>query len=153
MIREFREFDLWGSLVDMAVVIIIGSAFGTIVTPFVSDVIMPPIGPLLGNVAFSGLFMTLREVATAGPYATLAEAQQAGAVTLNDGAFVNTIVSFLMVALAVLLLTRSLNGLKRQQQAISRGASTISSCPYCFMTIPIQASRRSNGTSALETEQ
>jgi large conductance mechanosensitive channel len=152
MIREFREFALRGNLVDMAVGIIIGSAFGTIVTSLVSDVIMPPIGLLLGNVAFSDLFVVLREGASAGPYATLAEAQQAGAVTLNYGAFINTVVSFLIVALAVFLLIRSLNRLKRQQQEISPEAPTIKSCPYCFMTIPIQAARCPHCTSALETE-
>lgn len=152
MIREFREFALRGNLVDMAVGIIIGTAFGTIATSLVNDVIMPPIGLLLGNVDFSNLFIVLREGTTAGPYATLAEAQQAGAITLNYGAFINTVISFLIVALAVFLLIRSLNRLKRAEQEISPEAPTIKSCPYCYMTIPIQARRCPECTSDLTTE-
>ncbi len=150
MIREFREFALRGNLVDMAVGIIIGSAFGTIVTSFVNDVIMPPIGLLLGSVDVSNLFVVLQEGPTGGPYATLAEAQQAGAVTINYGAFVNTVISFLIVALAVFLLIRSLNRLRRAQQEIPPAAPTVKSCPYCYMTIPIQATRCPECTSDLD---
>ena len=117
MIKEFKEFAVKGNVVDMAVGIIIGAAFGAIVSSLVDDVIMPPIGLLLGNVDFSNLFVVLKEGTTAGPYVSLAAAQQAGAVTLNYGFFVNTIVSFVIVAFAVFLLVKAVNGLKRKEEA------------------------------------
>ena len=101
MFKEFREFAMKGNVVDMAVGIIIGAAFGTIVNSFVNDLIMPPIGLLLGNVDFTSLFMVLKEGKVAAPYATLADAKAAGAVTMNYGMFINTIISFLIVAFAV----------------------------------------------------
>src|SRR5512147_1421229 len=104
MLKEFKEFAMRGNVVDMAVGIIIGAAFGTIVTSLVNDVIMPPIGLLLGNVDFSNLFVVLREGATAGPFASLADAQKAGAVSINYGMFINHIISFLIVAFAVFLI-------------------------------------------------
>ncbi|NCO61290.1 large conductance mechanosensitive channel protein MscL, partial [bacterium] len=106
MLKEFREFAMRGNVVDMAVGIIIGAAFGTIVKSLVDDVIMPPIGLLLGNVDFSNLFITLKEGAMAGPYATLELAKKAGAVALSYGAFLNTVVSFLIVAFSVFLLIK-----------------------------------------------
>ena len=116
MFREFREFAVRGNVVDMAVGIIIGAAFGRIVDSLVKDLIMPPVGLLLGNVDFANLFVVLKEGTTAGPYLTVDAAQEAGAVTLNYGAFINNIVSFLIVAFAVFLLVRAINRLRRKQQ-------------------------------------
>jgi large conductance mechanosensitive channel len=115
MIKEFREFAMRGNVVDMAVGIIIGAAFGTIVKSLVDDVIMPPIGLLLGNVDFTDLFLVLKEgVAGAGPYASLSAAKQAGAVTINYGAFFNTVISFVIVAFAVFMLIRAMNKATQQ---------------------------------------
>ena len=116
MLREFKEFAMRGNVLDMAVGIIIGAAFGTIVNSLVTDVIMPPVGLALGGVDFTNLFVTLRDGAkAAGPYASLADAKAAGAVTLNYGAFVNSIVSFLIVAFAVFLVVKGANSLKQKQ--------------------------------------
>jgi large conductance mechanosensitive channel len=116
MLKEFKEFAMRGNVVDMAVGIIIGAAFGTIVKSLVADVIMPPIGLLLGDVDFANLFMTIEEGTTAGPYATLAEAKEAGAVTINYGVFFNEIIAFVIVAFAVFLLIRSINKMKRKEE-------------------------------------
>ncbi|TFG77724.1 MAG: large-conductance mechanosensitive channel protein MscL [Thermodesulfobacteriales bacterium] len=116
MLKEFKEFVMRGNVVDMAVGIIIGVAFGTIVQSLVNDVIMPPIGLALGNVDFSNLFTVLKEGVPPGPYAALVEAQEAGAVTINYGAFTNTIISFLIVAFAVFLLIRSINRMKKKEE-------------------------------------
>ena len=140
MLKDFKEFAMRGNGVDMAVGIIIGAAFGTIVKSLVADVIMPPIGLLLGNVDFSNLFIILKEGATAGPFASLADAQKAGAVTLNYGVFINTIISFLIVAFAVFLLVRSINKLKRKEEA-PPAEPTTKECPQCLSTIPIMAKR------------
>ncbi len=148
MFKEFKEFAMRGNVVDMAVGIIMGAAFGTIVKSLVSDVIMPPIGLLLGNVDFSNLFLTLKTGTTAGPFATLAEAQKAGAVTLNYGVFLNTIISFVIVAFAVFLLVRSLNKLKRHEEAPAAEPTT-KECPQCLSTIPIKARRCAFCTSEL----
>ena len=148
MLKEFKEFAMRGNVVDMAVGIIIGAAFGTIVKSLVSDVIMPPIGLLLGNVDFSNLFIVLKEGATAGPFASLADAQKAGAVTLNYGVFINTIISFLIVAFAVFLLVRSINKLKRKEEA-PPAEPTTKECPQCLSTIPIMAKRCAFCTSEL----
>ena len=117
MFKEFKEFAMRGNMIDMAVGIIIGAAFGTIVASLVNDVIMPPIGMLLGNVDFADLFIVLREGSAAGPYVSLAAAKEAGAVTLNYGAFINTIINFLIVAFAVFLLIKGINKLKREEKA------------------------------------
>jgi large conductance mechanosensitive channel len=117
MLKEFKAFAMRGNVVDMAVGIIIGAAFGSIVKSLVDDVIMPPIGLLLGNVDFSELFFVLKEGATTAPYATLAAAKDAGAVTLNYGLFVNAVVSFTIVAFAVFLLIRTINRLKTEEPA------------------------------------
>jgi len=116
MLKEFKEFAMRGNVVDMAVGIIIGAAFGKIVNSLVQDVIMPPIGLLLGKVDFSNLFLVLREGKTAGPYLTVEAAQKAGAVTFNYGMFVNTVITFVIVAFAVFLLIRVINNLKRKEQ-------------------------------------
>jgi large conductance mechanosensitive channel len=116
MLREFREFAMRGNVLDMAVGIIIGAAFGTIVNSLVNDVIMPPVGLALGGVDFTNMFVVLRDgVKAAGPYASLADAKAAGAVTLNYGVFVNSIISFLIVAFAIFMLVKSANSLKQQQ--------------------------------------
>ena len=116
MLEEFKKFAMRGNVVDMAVGIIIGGAFGTIVKSLVDDVIMPPIGLLLGGVDFSDLFITLKEGATAGPYATVEAAKEAGAVTLNAGLFINSVISFTIVAFAVFLLIKGMNSLQKKEE-------------------------------------
>ena len=117
MLKEFREFAVKGNVVDMAVGIIIGAAFGKIVDSLVKDVIMPPIGLLLGKVDFSNLFFVMKPGTTPGPYLTVDAAQKAGAVTFNYGVFINSIISFVIVAFAVFLLIRVINRLRRQEEA------------------------------------
>jgi len=149
MFKEFKEFAMRGNVVDMAVGIIIGAAFGTIVKSLVADVIMPPIGLMLGNVDFANLFATIQEGATAGPYATLAEAKEAGAVTINYGVFFNEIISFVIVAFAVFLLVKNINRLKKEEEEVPAEPTT-KDCPHCDSTISIKASRCPNCTSQLE---
>jgi large conductance mechanosensitive channel len=150
MWKEFKEFAMRGNVIDMAVGIIIGAAFGTIVKSLVADVIMPPIGLLLGNVDFSNLFLTIKEGATAGPYATVDAAQKAGAVTLNYGIFINTVISFLIVSFSIFIVIKSLNRLKKKEAALPPEAPTTKSCPYCFETIAISATRCPHCTSELK---
>jgi large conductance mechanosensitive channel len=150
MMKEFREFAVKGNVVDMAVGIIIGAAFGTIVKSLVADVIMPPIGLLLGNVDFSNLFAVLKEGTTAGPYLTIADAQAAGAVTLNYGMFINTIISFLIVAFAVFVLVKNVNRLKRKEEVAPTPAPTTKDCPYCLSSIPLKATKCPFCTSTVE---
>jgi large conductance mechanosensitive channel len=146
MFKEFREFAMRGNVVDLAVGIIIGGAFGTIVKSLVDDVIMPPIGLALGNVDFSDLFVMLRGgTKAAPPYSTLAEAQAAGAVTINYGLFVNSVITFLIIAFAVFLLVRTINRLKPPPAP----APTTKDCPYCRMPIPVGATRCPECTSEL----
>ena len=116
MLKEFKNFAMRGNVVDMAVGIIIGASFGTIVKSLVDDIIMPPIGLLLGNVDFSDLFVVLKEGAAAGPYLTIEAAKEAGAVTLNYGQFINTVVTFRIVAFAVFLRIRTRNHMKRPDE-------------------------------------
>ena len=116
MLKEFKEFAMRGNVVDMAVGVVIGGAFGTIVKSMVSDVVMPPIGLMMGGVDFANLFLTLKEGATAGPYLALADAQAAGAVTVNYGIFFNSIISFLIVAFAVFMVIRNINKLKKKKR-------------------------------------
>ena len=118
MLKEFKEFAVKGNMLDMAVGIIIGAAFGTIIKSLVDDVIMPPIGMLLGGVDFKEFFLTLSEGATAGPYATLAAAQEAGAVTINYGLFINALISFLIVAWAVFFVVRGFNKMKKEEEVV-----------------------------------
>ena len=148
MVEEFKKFIMRGNVLDMAVGIIIGAAFGSIVNSLVADVIMPPIGLLLGNVDFSNLFLVLRDGAkAAGPYASLAAAKAAGAVTINIGVFINTIITFLIVALAVFLLVRNVNKLYKKEEA-----PTAKDCPFCLMSIPIKATRCGHCTADLKTK-
>ncbi len=151
MLKEFKEFAMKGNVVDMAVGIIIGAAFGTIVKSLVADVIMPPIGLLLGGVDFSNLFLTIKQGATAGPFTTIAEAQKAGAVTINYGMFINTIISFLIVAFAIFMVIRGLNTMKREEEAAPE-EPTEKDCPKCFTSIPIKALRCPNCTSELSAQ-
>lgn len=117
MFKEFKEFALRGNVIDMAVGIIIGAAFSTIVKSLVSDIIMPPIGVLVGGIDFSNLFLVVKEGATAGPYATLAAAAGAGAVTINYGQFVNHVISFIIVAFAIFMVIRGINKLHKKEEA------------------------------------
>jgi large conductance mechanosensitive channel len=148
MLKEFREFAVRGNVVDMAVGIIIGGAFGTIVQSLVKDILMPPIGLLIGGVDFTDVFVVLKEGATAGPYATLEAAQTAGAVTINLGLFVNALISFLLVAWAVFLLVRGMNRLRRaQDEGADTPAPTTRPCPFCTMDMAIEATRCPHCTS------
>lgn len=149
MLKEFREFAMRGNAVDMAVGIIIGAAFGSIITSLVADIIMPPVGLLLGNVDFANLFSVLREGKVAGPYGSLAAAKASGAVTLNYGVFCNTIISFLIVAFSVFLLVRSINKLKKQQETAPAAPAT-KECPFCLSAIPLKAVRCGHCTSELK---
>ncbi len=149
MLKEFKEFAMRGNVVDMAVGIVIGTAFGTIIASLVADVLMPPIGLLLGNVDFSNLFVVLKSGKIAGPYATVAAAKGAGAVTLNYGRFVNTVISFLIIALAVFFMVRAMNKLKKKEEA-PPAAPTTKECPHCFLTIPVKATRCAHCTSELK---
>ncbi len=150
MMKEFREFAVKGNVVDMAVGIIIGAAFGTIVKSLVDDVLMPPIGLLLGNVDFSNLFIVLKQGATAGPYLTLADANAAGAVILKYGTFINTVISFLIVSFSVFILIKNINRLKREKPAPA-AAPTTKECPYCLSVIPIKATRCAHCTQELRS--
>ncbi len=147
MLQEFKQFAMRGNVVDMAVGIIIGGAFGTIVKSLVADVIMPPIGLLLGGVDFSQLFITLKEGATAGPYSSLVSAQEAGAVIISYGLFINSVISFLIVAFAVFLLIKSLNKLQIEKPVAED--VTTKECPFCISAIPINATRCPHCTSSL----
>ena len=150
MLKEFREFAMRGNVIDMAVGIIIGAAFGGIVTSFVSDIIMPPIGLILGNVDFSNFYAILKQGTVAGPYPSLAEAKKAGAVLFAYGPFVNTVINFLILAFVVFLFIRSINKLKRKQEA-PPPVPTTKECGFCFSAIPIKATRCPHCTSELKT--
>lgn len=143
MLKEFRNFALKGNVLDMAVGIIIGAAFGKIVSSLVEDVIMPPLGLLLGKVDFSNLFINL----SGEEFASLAEAKAAGAATLNYGLFVNHVLSFIIVSFCVFLLVKSINRLRTQQETVKE--ATTKTCPYCQSTIPLKAIRCPQCTSEL----
>ncbi|MBI5665183.1 MAG: large-conductance mechanosensitive channel protein MscL [Nitrospirae bacterium] len=147
MIREFKEFAMRGNVLDMAVGIIIGASFGTIIASLVSDILMPPIGLLLGGVDFSNLFLTIKEGATAGPFSTLADAQKAGAVTINYGMFVNKVVSFAIVAFAVFMVVKGVNSLKKKEAPPAAPATK--DCSFCYTAIPVKATRCPHCTSEL----
>ncbi len=148
MIKEFKEFAMRGNVVDMAVGIIIGAAFGAIVKSLVDDVLMPVIGLLLGNVDFANFFFVLKAGKVPGPYATLAEAKAATAVVLSYGLFINAIVTFLIVAFAVFLLVKQINALKRKEEPPA--APTTKDCPFCLSTVPLKATRCPHCTSELK---
>jgi large conductance mechanosensitive channel len=146
MFKEFKEFAMRGSVLDMAVGIIIGVAFGAIVSSLVADVLMPPFGLLLGKVDFTNLYILL---SGAGPYPSLAAAQAAGAVTLNYGLFINKIISFLIVAFALFLVIRSMNRMKKKSEAPAP-APTTKDCPFCATAVPIKAVRCPHCTSEIK---
>ena len=147
MLKEFKEFAMRGNVVDMAVGIIIGAAFGKIVSSLVNDIIMPPIGLLLGKMDFSNLFMNLSDKT----YATVAEAKAAGAATISYGVFINHIIDFTVVAFAVFILVRQVNRMKRQPEAVPAEPTT-KECPYCLSTIPLKAIRCLHCTSELKNQ-
>ena len=149
MIKEFKEFILKGNAMDMAVGIIIGAAFGTVVKSLVADVIMPPIGLLLGGVDFSNLFVVVKEGAAAAPYASLEAAKEAGAVTINYGMFMNTIISLLIIGFSVFVLVKSLNKIQKEEE---EAPATTKTCPFCISDVPIEATRCPNCTSELPAE-
>jgi len=150
MLKEFKEFAMRGNVVDMAVGIIIGGAFGTIVTTLVSQVLMPPLGLLIGGVDFTNLYIVLKEGAkAAGPYAALADAAAAGAVTINYGLFLNSVISFLIMAFAVFLLVKAVNMLRREEKPLPL-APTTKECPYCLSVVPLKATRCPNCTSVID---
>lgn len=146
MLKEFREFAMRGSVIDLAVGVIIGAAFGKIVSSLVNDIVMPPLGLLIGGIDFSDLFINL----SGGEYASLAAAKEAGAATINYGLFINIVIEFLIVAFAIFLVIRQMNSLKRrfEKEAVAP-APTEKSCAFCFTNIPIKASRCPNCTSEL----
>jgi large conductance mechanosensitive channel len=153
MFKEFKEFVMKGNVLDMAVGIIIGVAFGAIVTSLVKDIIMPPIGLALGNVDFTNLFAVLKTGNVAPPYASLSDAQAVGAVTINYGTFINTIIIFIIVAFAVFMIVRTVNSARRRLEAKQEAAPppppTTKDCPYCKSKIHIEAKRCPNCTSQL----
>jgi large conductance mechanosensitive channel len=149
MLEEFKKFAMRGNVVDMAIGIVIGAAFGTIVKSFVADVLMPPIGLLMGNVDFANLFLVIKAGAAAGPFDTLAAAKEAGAVTLNYGTFINTIISFLIIAFAVFFVIKGINKMKAQEEAPPPEPTT-KDCQFCFTSIPIKATRCPSCTSELK---
>jgi large conductance mechanosensitive channel len=144
MLKEFKEFAMRGNVLDMAVGIIMGAAFGKIVTSFVGDVLMPPMGLILGKVDFSNLFINL----SGKSYASLAEAKAAGAATLNVGLFINTVIDFVLVAFAIFLLVKQVNRLKRQSE--TPAVPMTRECLYCLSSIPIKATRCPHCTSELK---
>jgi large conductance mechanosensitive channel len=145
MLKEFKEFAMRGNVLDMAVGIIIGAAFGKIITSLVGDVLMPPIGLLLGKIDFSKLFINL----SGQYYASLADAKAAGAATINYGTFINTVIDFVIVAFAIFLLIRQVNKLKRQPEPVP-AVTTTKECPFCLSVIPIKATRCPHCTSELK---
>jgi large conductance mechanosensitive channel len=144
MLEEFKKFIMRGNVIDLAVGVIIGGAFGKIVSSLVNDVIMPPIGLLLGRVNFANLFINL----SGKPYDSLAAAKEAGAATINYGLFINTIIEFLIVALVLFVIIKQVNRLQAKKEAVP-AAPTTKECPFCFTTIPVQAKRCPNCTSQL----
>ena len=146
MIKEFKEFAMKGNVMDLAVGVIIGAAFGKIVTSLINDIIMPVIGLLLGKVDFSNLFINL----SAGSYATLAEAKKAGAAALRYGLFVNALIDFLIIALVIFMMVKWVNKLRRPAPAAMPAAPTTKECPFCFTAIPVKAVRCPACTSELK---
>jgi large conductance mechanosensitive channel len=145
MFKEFKEFAVKGNVLDLAIGVIIGAAFGKIVTSLVEDIIMPPVGLLLGHVDFSNLFINLSDK----PYDSVAKAKAAGAPTLNYGIFLNNVLSFLIVAFVVFLIVRAVNRMRRGEEKPA-AVPVVKECPYCFSPIPIKATRCPQCTSELK---
>ncbi len=146
MAREFREFVARGNVLDLAVGIIIGAAFNGIVNSLVNDIVMPPLGFILGRVNFSDLFINLSNK----PYASVADAKAAGAPTINYGMFINSVINFIIIALVVFLMVKTINKLQRKPKDAAPSTPTTKTCPYCATTIPITATRCPNCTSQLD---
>ncbi len=144
MLNEFKKFAMRGNVIDLAIGVIIGSAFGKIVTSFVNDILMPPFGMLLGKVDFSNLYISL----SGGHYESLAQAQEAGAVTLNYGLFLNSVIDFVIIAFVIFLLVKQINKLERPAETPSQ--ATTKECPYCYSAIPLKATRCPACTSNLK---
>jgi large conductance mechanosensitive channel len=149
MLKEFKEFAIKGNAVDMAVGVIIGAAFGSIITSLVKDIIMPPIALVTGGLDFSNKFVVLRDAPGGAVFATAADAAKAGAITWNYGNFITLIVNFLIVAFCIFLLVRAINNLKRPKPGTVAPVSK--DCPFCSMTIPIKATRCPHCTSEMTT--
>jgi large conductance mechanosensitive channel len=149
MLKEFKEFAVRGSVVDMAVGIIIGAAFGTIIQSLVNDIIMPPIGLLMGDVDFQNLFVVLSEGTEPAPYSSLEAAREMGAVVIAYGQFINTVIAFLIIAFAVFLLIRYINRLRRPTEDIAEEPVALKKCAFCFTDVAVEASRCPNCTSEL----
>jgi len=145
MLKEFKEFAMRGNVLDMAIGIILGIAFGAIVNSLVSNILMPPIGLLLGKVDFANLFINL----SGKHYASLAEAKAAGAAVMSYGVFINTIINFIIVALVLFLIVRQVTKIRRKPE-IAPAAPTSKDCPYCYSSIPIKATRCPHCTSELK---
>jgi large conductance mechanosensitive channel len=137
MLKEFKEFAIKGNMIDLAIGVIMGGAFGAVVTSLVKDVIMPPIGALLGGTDFSSLMWVIKEGATAGPYATPAAAVEAGASVMAYGAFINTVINFVIVALAIFMVVKAMNKLRKQEEE----AVSTKPCPFCKSDIALEATR------------
>lgn len=144
MIKEFKEFALRGSVLDLAIGVIIGTAFGKIISSLVSDILMPPIGLLLGNVDFSNIFWSL----SGEKFSSLADAQAAGAATINIGLFINTLINFIIIAFVLFLILKPINNLKKSKEQPVE--PTVKDCPYCLTSIPLKASRCPHCTSQLK---
>jgi large conductance mechanosensitive channel len=151
MLKEFKEFIARGNAVDMAVGIIIGAAFVAIVSSLVSDIIMPPLGLLLGKVDFSNLYILLKQGTKPGPYTSLADAKAIGAVTINYGIFIDKVMSFVIVAFIIFLFVKSINRL-RAPKVIPEAKPTTKECPHCHMQIPLNATRCPYCTSELKSK-
>jgi len=145
MLKDFKEFIMKGNAISMAVGIVIGVAFGAIINSLVNDIIMPPVGLLLGDVDFSNLFAVLKEGATPGPYLSLGAAQEAGAVTLNYGLFINTIISFLIIALVLFFIIKAISRMEKKEEKLATKV-----CPFCFSTIDSRATRCPHCTAELD---
>ena len=151
MLKEFKEFAVKGNALDMAVGVVVGGAFGAIVNSLVTDILMPPLGLLLGKTDFSNLFLILKKGSVEGPFSTLAEAQKAGAVTFSYGLFLNMVISFLIVAFALFLILKVINRLRKPEEPVlPPPVTTEKSCPFCLSTIPLKARRCPHCTSTLE---
>ena len=148
MLKEFRDFAMKGNVIDLAVGIILGVAFGGIITSLVDNMLMPPIGFFLGNVDFSNLFLVLQAGAEPGPYSSVANATEAGAVTVNYGLFINTLVNFLIVAFAMFILVRAANSSANKAEESQKKPKT-KECPFCLSTISVKATRCAFCTSKL----
>jgi large conductance mechanosensitive channel len=145
MLKEFKEFAMKGNMIDMAIGIIIGAAFGKIVSSLVADVLMPPLGKMMGNVDFSSLFLNL----SGGSYPSLSAAKAAGAATVNYGLFINTVIDFTIIAFVLFLIIKGMNAMKRKEAEAAPAPPTTKECTFCYSSIPVKASRCPHCTSTL----